>query len=245
MLSSKLSRENLALAAAWAFLRRLLYAALLVALVALAAALSVAALPRLFGYGTLQVDGGSMADAYPNGSLVITRWMPAEEAQLGDVIVVQEDSDDGPARPKLHRIVSLDEQGSQILVRTKGDANQTPDPKLYILPDQVRTPAHMLPYLGHVVGFVVTPLGWVLLVALPATLLCVTTLRAIWTGEDEPARKVVPSRDRPNLPPSTTLPLLLCAAFMIGAVGVSAALGLFVDTASVPGNTFTTAASFP
>jgi hypothetical protein len=39
--------------------------------------------------------------------------------------------------------------------------------------------------------------------------------------------------------------MLLCAAFIIGAVGVSAAIGLFVDTASVTGNTFTTAASFP
>ncbi len=245
MLSSRLSRADLALAAAWAFLRRLLHAALLMALVALAAALSVAALPRLFGYGTLQVHGGSMPDAYPNGSLVITRWTPAEEVQLGDVIVVQEDGDDAPARPKLHRVVSLDEQGSQTLVRTKGDANQTADPKLYILPDQVRTPAYALPYLGYVVGFAVTPLAWVLLVALPATLLCVTTLRAIWTGEDEPARKVVPSRDRPNLPPTTMLPMLSCAAFMIGVVGVSAAIGLFVDTASVTGNTFTTAASFP
>lgn len=244
MLSFKLSRVDLALIAAWVFVRRLPYVVVLVVLIALAGALSVAALPRLFGYGTLVVHGGSMADTYPNGSLVISRWTAAEEVQLGDVIVVQEETDDGPTHPKIHRVVSLDNEGDQILVRTKGDANQTPDPKLYILPDRVLTPAHMLPYLGYLVGFAVTPLGWVFLVALPAALLCVVTLRAIWTGEDELAGEETRAADSKK-PPTPTLPMLLCVAFVLGVVGVSTALGLFVDTTSVPGNAFTTAASFP
>lgn len=186
VLSSKVWRADLPLAAAWVLLKRLLYGAFLVVLVALAAAAGSAVVPRLFGYGTLVVHGGSMSETAPNGSLVIARWMAAEDVEIGDVILVQEESDSGSARPRIHRVVSLEEEGGQVLVQTKGDANSTPDPNIYILPDRVLTPAYTLPYLGFLVRFVATPLGWALVVALPGTLLCMITLRGIW-GTRRPA----------------------------------------------------------
>jgi signal peptidase I len=245
VLSSKTLQAELPLARAWGLLRWLLYGAFVAALVALAAVLAAAVMPRAFGYGTLVVQGGSMGHSVPMGSLVIARWTAAQDIEVGDVIVVQEDDEDGPARPKLHRVVSLDGQGDQILVRTKGDANQTADPKEYILPDRVLIPALTAPYLGYVAGFAMTPLGWAFLILLPGTVLALLILRSIWADDDHVVGEETRSRDRPNLPPTTTLPMLLCAAFMIGAIGVGAALGVFVDTASVTGNTFTTAASFP
>ncbi len=219
MLSSKVFRATPPLAAAWVLLRRLLYGAFVVALVALAAALALAVVPRLFGYGTLVVYGGSMSQTMPNGSLVIVRQMAAADVELGDVIIVQEESEDGRALPKIHRVVSLDEEGGQLLVRTKGDANSTPDPNVYILPDHVMTPAHTLPYLGYLVGFAVTPLGWMLLVAIPGTTLCLLTLRGIWSEGEKPATKPgtaydsgwssfrPPSGPRRRLPAPPLLPL--------------------------------------
>ncbi len=245
MLSSRILQAELPLTRAWGLLRCLLYGAFVVALVALAAVLAAAVVPRAFGYGTLVVQGGSMGDSVPMGSLVIAHWTVAEHVELGDVIAVQEETDDGPARPKLHRVVSLDEEGGQILARAKGDANQTTDPKEYILPDRVLVAALTVPYLGYVAGFAMTPLGWAFLVLLPAIVLALLTLRSIWADDDRVAGEETHSGDTVDLPPTTTLPMLLCAAFLIGAVGVGAALGLFVDTASVPDNTFTTAASFP
>ena len=180
MLSSKVSRADLPLAAAWVLLRRLLYGAFVLALVALAAALAVAAAPRLFGYGTLAVHGGSMGDSIPNGSLVFTRWIPDEDVEIRDVILVREES---AASPRIHRVVAIYPEGGQVAVRTRGDANKTPDPNLYVLPDRVATPVRTVPYLGYLVGLVVTPLGWGLLVALPATLLCLFALRAIWAPQ--------------------------------------------------------------
>lgn len=187
MITSKVLRPSLPLAGAWGLLRRLLYGVFIVALVALAAALAFAVVPRLFGYGALVVSGGSMGDTAPVGSLVMARWTPAEEVALGDVILVREEREDGPGPPKLHRVVSLDEEGGQILVRTKGDANQTADPNLYILPDRVAIPALTVPYLGYVAGFAMTPLGWVFLVALPAAVLGLLALRSIWADEEAPA----------------------------------------------------------
>jgi len=180
VLSSKVSRADLPLAAAWVLLRRLLYAGFVLALVALAAALAVAATPRLFGYGTLAVHGGSMGDSIPNGSLVFTRWIPDEDVEIRDVILVREES---AASPRIHRVVAIYPEGGQVAVRTRGDANKTPDPNLYVLPDRVATPVRTVPYLGYLVGLVVTPLGWGLLVALPATLLGLFALRAIWAPQ--------------------------------------------------------------
>ncbi len=187
MLSSRVWPAGLTAAAAASLLRRLLYGVLVLALLALATVLGVAALSRLFGYHTLVVQGGSMGHSIPSGTLVYGRWMGAGDVELGDVILVQEETDSGPARPKLHRVVSLEREGSQILVQTKGDLNESVDPKVYILPDRVLTPAYTLPYLGYLVGFVATPLGWALLVALPATAVCLFTLRGIWAPARETA----------------------------------------------------------
>jgi signal peptidase len=245
VLSSKILRAELPLAKVWGLLRWLLYSAFVVALVALAAALAAAVVPRAFGYGTLVVHGASMGDTAPMGSLVIARWTAAQDVALGDVIVVQEETADGPGHPMIHRVVALDEENGQVLVRTKGDVNRTADPNLYILPDRVMVPAHTLPYLGYVASFAMTPLGWVLLVILPALVLALLALRSIWAGDDHDVEGETRSGGRRKLPPAPTLPMLLCAALILGALGVSGALGLFVDTASVPGNAFTTAASFP
>ena len=172
--------------AAAAILRRLLYAAFICALLALATALAVAVVPRLFGYGTLVVHGGSMGERIPNGSLVFARWIPAEKVKVGDVILVREETAGDPARPKIHRVVWLEQNEGQVLVRTKGDTNETVDPRLHVLPSHLATPARTVPYLGYAIGFVQTPLGWVLLVLLPATLLSILTLRSVWAAATPP-----------------------------------------------------------
>jgi len=156
-----------------------------IALLALTAALAAIVVPRALGYGALLVTGGSMGTAAPNGSVVIGRWVTAAEVKVGQVILAKEPLEDGTAAPKLHRIVSLEQDGDQVLVRTKGDANESEDPKLYVLPDRVLTPVYKIPYLGFFLGIIVTPIGWAVVVGIPAVILCVSTLRSIWSHEDE------------------------------------------------------------
>ncbi len=189
MLQSRVLRAGPSAAAAIAFLKRPLYASFVLALLGLTAALAVAVVPRLFGYGTLVVHGGSMAETIPSGSLVLTRWLPAENVSIGDVVLMQEQTETGQARPKLHRVVSVERSDGQVIVQTKGDANDSPDPLPYILSDRVLTPAYHLPYLGYLVGFVATPLGWAILIALPGTVLCLATLRGIWVPDKPRVRR--------------------------------------------------------
>lgn len=184
MLSLRIAPSRLPLAKVSHVLRRLGYVAFLVSLVALIAALGAAVLPRLAGYGTLVVRGGSMGEAYPTGSLVVSRSMAAKEVRVGDAILVGEENAAGKSLPTLHRVVSLSQQGDQIVVQTKGDANETADPNLYVLNGHVATPVYTLPYLGYLLGFVLTQLGWVLVVAIPATILSLLMLRSIWSDEE-------------------------------------------------------------
>jgi signal peptidase I len=161
-------------------LRRLFYTACLLGLLVIAAALFTAAAPRLAGFPTLVVSGGSMGESAENGSLIIARWKAAEEVRVGDVIVLQQSTDSGPAQPRLHRVISLDREGGDTLVVTMGDANTTPDPGILILPDRVQTPAYTVPHAGYIVGFVKTPTGWALLAALPALVAALFIVRGIW-----------------------------------------------------------------
>ena len=167
--------------------RRFLYAAVAIALMAAALALAAVVAPSALGYSTITVHGGSMTGSIPNGSLVVARWLPAENVKLRDVILVREDSGGGPSVPRLHRIVTRYQDGGQVIVRTKGDANHTVDPQPYVLPGRVLTPTYRVPYLGYLAAFVVTPLGWLLTVALPATLLCAAVLGAIWLPQAAPS----------------------------------------------------------
>ena len=188
MLASRVTRADHVLAVAWMLLRRSLYTACLLGLLVIAAALSTAAAPRVLGFSTLVVSGGSMAGDYDNGSLVIARWRAAEEVRVGDVIVLQESTDSGLAQPRLHRVVSRDQEGGDILVTTQGDANSTPDPGIIVLPDRVQTPAFTLPHAGYIVGFVRTPIGFALLAALPALVTALFIVGSIWAGDPAAAR---------------------------------------------------------
>ncbi len=124
---------------------------------------------RLLGFSTLVVEGRSMGEGVPIGSLAFARHLPASEVAVGDVILVQNHA---AAMPYIHRVIGL--EGGAAL--TKGDANAEPDPLPYRLPERVLVVAFALPLLGYVLGAPKVLAAIVLLVAAPALLL------ARWRG---------------------------------------------------------------
>ena len=137
------------------------------------------ALVRLFGYGTLVVRSGSMAETAPVGSVVVARPLDAGDVRVGDVILVRREGAAASA-PVLHRVVSLTHRDGEPVVTTKGDSNATVDPTPYLLRGTTMTPVLAVPYVGRVFAAARTPLGWTLLIAIPATALLWVQLRAIW-----------------------------------------------------------------
>lgn len=148
-------------------------------LVAVVLCLALLALPRLFGYGTLVVHSGSMAETAPVGSLVLTRPLDTRDVRAGDVILVRREGATAAA-PVLHRVVTLTHRAGETVVTTKGDSNPAPDPQPYVLRGRTMTPVLAVPYAGRALAVVRTPLGWTLLIGLPATVLLWMQLQAIW-----------------------------------------------------------------
>ena len=84
--------------------------------IVLVCVIAIIFVPRLFGYGTFRGEGGSMGEALPNGTLVITKAVAVEDVKNGDVIVVRVQ---GAAAPVIHRVVALEEENGQTLaIRT-------------------------------------------------------------------------------------------------------------------------------
>jgi len=123
-----------------------------------------------------------MGDSLPRGSVGISRWVPADEVEVGDVIVISH----ADTAPKIHRVVTIEEQDDGFVVETKGDANGAPDPGYSVLNDRVAVHTYTVPYLGYAADFLRTPLGWSLFVLLPIGVLCLRTLRDIWSTEGRP-----------------------------------------------------------
>lgn len=139
------------------------------------------------GYRAIIVRGGSMGETLPNGSLAIAVWRDAGEIRAGDVIVVREASEDGSsASPVIHRVTEVEVTGDAIQVHTRGDANKTEDPQVYTLPDRVMVATHNVRYLGFVLGWVASPLGWLILVFLPITGLAASGVYRLWRPRGPP-----------------------------------------------------------
>jgi len=135
---------------------------------------------RLFGYSPYVMYGGSMGSAAPLGSVALIEDVSAESLEVGDVIVFRPPSTGEPRDPVMHRIVSIEDVDGQRVIRTKGDANETPDPWQLRLMGEGGRLAFVVPYLGYLLWFFQTRIGWVF-VALPLlAYLGFEALRRIW-----------------------------------------------------------------
>ena len=149
-------------------------------LVLLLAVLALAAtfLPTLAGYERYVLEGGSMEPTIHRGSLVFDEVVPVAELRRGDVITFVPA---GGRRPVTHRIIDVQTQAGRRVVRTKGDANPTPDLRPYELTgtEQARV-SFSVPYLGWMFMALEHPRARMYLLALPALLIALSMLAGAW-----------------------------------------------------------------
>ena len=157
-------------------MRRILDGVFVAALAALVLALAASVAPRALGLGTVAVMSGSMGRDAPTGSLVLGRWKAAGDVRSGDVIVARR----AGLAPVLHRVISVGDRDGRPVVRTKGDANPSADAEPYELPQRVLAKEYVVPLLGYLVGFVKAPMGFLLLIALPAIALAGSSVYRVW-----------------------------------------------------------------
>lgn len=78
-----------------------------------------------FQTGFLTITSRSMEPTIKAGDMVLTRMISTKEIQPRDIVVVPLPENENLRYS--HRVISVDQNGGEIVVKTQGDANPTPD----------------------------------------------------------------------------------------------------------------------
>jgi signal peptidase I len=135
-------------------------------------------LPGLLGYQRYVITSGSMTGSYDRGSVVFDRVVPVADLEVGDAITYTPPPGSGPSGRITHRIVWIgSDQFGRRTLRTKGDANEAPDPWTFTLDraTQARVAFHV-PYVGYLVSFLAIRQARMVLIGLPALLIAFAVL---------------------------------------------------------------------
>lgn len=136
------------------------------------------------------VESGSMEPAIMTGSLVVVR--ATGSYQVGDVITFDRP---GSVVPTTHRIIAVLEEGGQTVFTTKGDANEEADTDP-ALASQVRGQVLLsVPRVGFILDFARQPVGFALLIVLPAVMIILGELGKIWHAWRQYRTATPPSAD--------------------------------------------------
>jgi signal peptidase I len=157
---------------------------LLMAVAVLAFAV-LAAGPHLLGYRTMTMLTASMAPGIHPGDVVVTTPLAVTDVTEGMVISYHIPIADH--RVVTHRVTDVTHgPDGTVTVRTKGDANDHPDPWTAVLQgDTAYQVQGVIPAAGHLITALRTPaLGHVLVYGVP-TLLAAWLLLTIWHPTDE------------------------------------------------------------
>jgi signal peptidase len=130
--------------------------------------------PR-FGWRLDAVMSGSMEPELKVGGLVITRPVESQNIKIGDTITFY-----CPLSKKMtsHRVI-LVSSSTLSYFRTKGDANEDPDPFIVPVQNVVGKVCFHIPYLGYFTQFIKTPLGIILTLCIPGCIVVVMEIRNI------------------------------------------------------------------
>jgi len=112
-----------------------------------------------------------MEPTVPVGSIVIIKPTDPNTLQKGEIICFKFS---GPTSIT-HRIINITNEG----FITKGDANEDPDTWTVGKENVIGKLILIIPYIGYIGYFVKTPLGFLLLIIIPATLLIILEIRNI------------------------------------------------------------------
>ena len=158
-------------------------------------------LPYLGSVEVKIVKSGSMQPAIKTGGIVVLT--KSDRYVLGDIVTF--DSANSQI-PTTHRIVGLQGEGESLSFVTKGDANEDPDTDLAQASKIHGKVLFSLPYVGFILDFARKPLGFSLLIALPALLIIFDELEKIWNEFRKLRRGKIEENGENTLPTLQTIP---------------------------------------
>ncbi len=163
-------------------------------------------MPTLPLIGTLEmkiVKSGSMEPAIKTGSVVVIR--EGGPYAIGDVITFESR---GAAIPTTHRIIGTEMQDGESRFVSKGDANEEQDTELVSTSAILGKVLFSIPYLGFIIDFARQPIGFALLIGLPAFLIILDEIEKIWRAMKK-RREEQDHDSTPEQPDASIAPLVI------------------------------------
>ena len=154
---------------------KIIYYVFLGFIAAIALLLVVSIFPITGNIKFMVVQSGSMEPAIHTGSVVMVR--PVSDYKVGDIITFGQVSK--TKAPTTHRILEIKTQGGQTTYLTKGDANNAADTREISKNEIIGRVSFSVPYAGYAVAAARKPLGFALIVVVPAAIIIYDEARKI------------------------------------------------------------------
>jgi len=138
--------------------------------------LIVSTLPITGNYKVMTVISGSMEPKIKMGSVVVVK--PADDYKIGDVITFGIISK--TKSPTTHRINDIRVIDGKPIYITKGDVNNAPDTREVQKKDVIGKVLFDVPYVGFAIDFAKKPIGFALIIIIPAAVIIFDEARKIY-----------------------------------------------------------------
>jgi signal peptidase len=155
--------------------RRVLDAVLIALILVVLVGVILGKVVPLTGRQTIIIGGESMEPAIHLGSAIIVAPVAAADLHVGDVVSLRAGDENALFT---HRIVEVVDRPDGRWIRTKGDANASPDPTLVHAAAVEGRVQLAIPLAGYLIALLSIPTGVLFLIGLAATLLA-----AVWLLE--------------------------------------------------------------
>lgn len=156
---------------------RIAYWTLLMFVMSLALITAISVSGVIPGLKLLVVQSGSMEPTLQTGSVIAS--VPKSDYKKGDIISFVNPEDALRKSLVTHRIVDVENKNGKILYTTKGDANTRADFNKIEKSSVVGSTRINVPYIGRIITFAKSQVGFVTLIVIPATLIIYTELLSL------------------------------------------------------------------
>lgn len=154
----------------------IIYYIFIALIVIIAGLLIISVFPITGNIKFLTVQSGSMEPAIKMGSVVMIK--PMDDYKIGDVITFGQIT--RTKSPTTHRIYDIKVVEGEISYITKGDANNAPDMKEISKREIIGKVLFSVPYVGYAVDFAKKPLGFALVILVPAAVIVSDEVKKIY-----------------------------------------------------------------
>lgn len=155
---------------------KIIYYVLVAVLVLIALLLIFSVFPITGNFKVLTVLSGSMEPTIKTGAIVVVK--PADDYKIGDIITFEPSTKTQP--PITHRINDIKVVGGIPVYITKGDANESPDIREIQKSEILGKVLFDIPLVGYAVDFAKKPIGFILIIVVPAIAIITDEIRKIW-----------------------------------------------------------------